>query len=99
MFAMGNAGMNESELEQRLGVLEMARAWSPRVISKLEATIRGAADEELFRFNPIKHAARSGMAEGEAIALFLHGARAGLFDMEWNLVCGSCAHMVQSLDS
>lgn len=89
--------INESELEQRLGILEMARSWSPRVMSRLETAIRSATDEDLMRLNPIKHASRTGMAEGEAIALFLHGTRAGLFDMEWNMVCGSCGHMVKSL--
>jgi len=39
------------------------------------------------------------MAEDEAIALFLHATKAGLFEMEWHLVCGSCGHLVESLKS
>jgi hypothetical protein len=32
--------INEKLLEDRLGTLEAARSWSPRVVSRLEALIR-----------------------------------------------------------
>jgi len=89
--------VNEEELEQRLGLVEMARSWSPRVISKLENAIRSYQDDDLYRFNPVQYAIQTGMAESEAIALFLHATRAGLFTMEWHLVCTSCGHLVESL--
>src|SRR5215469_1075154 len=89
--------VNEEELEQRLGLVEMARSWSPRVISKLESAIRSYQDDDLYRFNPVRHAIQTGMAESEAIALFLHATRSGLFTMEWHLVCTSCGHLVESL--
>jgi hypothetical protein len=37
------AAINEKFLEDRLGTLEAARSWSPRVVSRLEALIRRAA--------------------------------------------------------
>src|SRR5215510_4483919 len=37
------------------------------------------------------------MAESEAIDLFLHSAKLGLFEMEWHLVCPGCGHVVESL--
>ena len=89
--------VNEQELEQRLGLVEMARSWSPRVISKLENVIRSYQDDDLYRFNPIRYAIQTGMAESEAIALFLHATRSGLLTMEWHLVCASCGHLVESL--
>ena len=91
--------VNEGELEQRLGLVEMARSWSPRVISKLENAIRSYQDDELYRFNPVRYAIQTGMAESEAIALFLHATRSGLFTMEWQLVCSGCGHLVESLRS
>ena len=91
--------VNEEQLEQRLGLVEMARSWSPRVISKLENVIRNYQDDDLYRFNPVRYAIQTGMAESEAIALFLHATRAGLFTMEWHLVCTSCGHLVESLRS
>ena len=50
--------INEKLLEDRLGTLEAARSWSPRVVSRLEALIRSGEDDALFRVNPIKFAAR-----------------------------------------
>ena len=91
--------VDEAELEQRLGLVEMARSWSPRVIAKLENVIRTCQDDDLYRFNPVRYAMQTGMAESEAIALFLHATRAGVFIMEWHLVCASCGHLVESLRS
>src|ERR1051326_6854386 len=89
--------INESLLDEHLGKLEGARTWSPRVISKLESFIRTADDYDLFRVNPIQYATDKNMAESEAIDLFLHSAKLGLFEMEWHLVCPGCGHVVESL--
>jgi len=89
--------INESLLDEHLGKLESARTWSPRVISKLENFIRSAEDYDLFRVNPIQYATEKNMAESEAIDLFLHSAKIGLFEMEWHLVCPGCGHVVESL--
>jgi class 3 adenylate cyclase len=91
--------VDEAELEQRLGLVEMARSWSPRVIAKLENVIRTYQDDDLYRFNPVRYAMQTGMAESEAIALFLHATRSGVFTMEWHLVCAGCGHLVESLRS
>lgn len=91
------ASINESLLDKFLGELEGARAWSPRMISKLESFIRTAEEYDLFRINPIQYATEKNMAESEAIDLFLHSARLGLFEMEWHLVCPGCGHVVESL--
>jgi class 3 adenylate cyclase len=89
--------LNESILDSSLARLEEARTWSPRVISKLETFIRTADDAALFRVNPVHYAAEKGMIESEAIDLFLHGAKLGLFEMEWNMVCACCGHVFQNL--
>jgi len=89
--------INESLLDKLLGELESARNWSPRVISKLESFIRTTEDYDLFRVNPIQYATEKNMAESEAVDLFLHCAKLGLFEMEWHLVCPGCGHVVESL--
>ena len=71
------AAVHEKILDERLAALERARAWSPRVISKLESHIRTADDVALFRINPIRFAAENSIAEAETIDLFLHGAFSG----------------------
>jgi class 3 adenylate cyclase len=87
---------DETLLEDLLGQLESVRAWSPRVISKLETLIRAGDDYALFRLNPIQFAAEKGIAEPEAIDLFLYSTRLGLFEMEWHLVCATCGNVVES---
>ena len=87
---------NEILLDDLLGQLESVRTWSPRVISKLETLIRSGDEYALFRVNPIQFAAEKGIAEPEAIDLFLYSAKLGLFEMEWHLVCATCGNVVES---
>lgn len=89
--------INEQLLDEKFTGLEEARTWSPRVISKLETTIYTADDEDLFRINPVRFATEKGMAENEAIDLFLYGTKQGLFEIEWQLVCAFCGHLYDSL--
>ena len=89
--------INEHALEERLSQIEQVRHWSPRVISKLEAFIRSADDYELFRVNPIHYASEKGIAEAEAIDLFLYASKCGLFEMDWLIVCAFCPQVVDSL--
>lgn len=93
---MSSPSLNEQLLDQKLAALEEAHSWSPRVISKLETMIRTAEDHTLFRVNPLQYAKDKGLPEPEAIDLFLHAAKIGLFEMEWHLVCSSCHAVVSS---
>jgi class 3 adenylate cyclase len=88
--------INEKLLDERLAALESARAWSPRVVSKLESHIRSAEDAGLLRINPLTFAAEKGLAEEEAIDLFLHASALGLFDMNWILICPVCSCVIDS---
>ncbi len=88
--------INEKLLDDRLGALELARTWSPRVVSKLESHIRSAEDAELLRINPLSFAVAKGLAEDEAIDLFLHASSLGLFDMNWILICPTCSCVIDS---
>ncbi|MGJ4945901.1 DUF5939 domain-containing protein [Bradyrhizobium sp. HKCCYLS1011] len=88
--------IDEKKLEERLVALEAAKSWSPRVVSRLETLLRSAPDEALYRINPIQFATEKSIAEPEAIDLFLHACVAGLFDMDWLLVCPMCSDVVES---
>jgi len=88
--------IDEKLFEQKLAALEQARAWSPRVIAKLENAVRSSDDYSLFRINPLRFAADKGLAEDEAIDLFLHAAKHGLFEVNWELLCPACAQIVSS---
>jgi len=88
--------VDERTLDERLARLEAARPWSPRVVSRLEALIRTAEDDALFRVNPLAFASQWDLDESEAIDLFLHATAAGLFEMDWLLICPMCACAVES---
>jgi len=88
--------IDEKLLEQKLAALETARPWSPRIVSKLENAVRSSDDYGLFRINPLKFAAERSLGEDETVDLFLHGAKLGLFDFNWELLCPACAQIVSS---
>jgi class 3 adenylate cyclase len=89
--------VNDGALEEALAKVEGARIWSPRLISKLENSIRSADDKDLFRVNPLQWAQEKNLDEHEAIDLFLHATKAGLFYMDWNVICPCCGKITQSL--
>jgi class 3 adenylate cyclase len=88
--------IDEARLEERLEQLETARAWSPRVVSKLENLIRLGEDRALLRVNPLAFARERSVAEGEGIDLFLWATKLGLFQMDWHLLCPACGQVVES---
>lgn len=88
--------IDEKLFEEKLAALERARAWSPRVIAKLENSMRAGDEDSLFRTNPLRFAADKGIGEEEAVDLFLRASKLGLFDMNWELLCPACAAVVSS---
>jgi class 3 adenylate cyclase len=93
------AEVNEQLLDERLAELEKARAWSPRLVSKLESHIRSADEEGLFRVNPFTFAREKNLKETEIIDLFLYATSLGLFEMDWQLLCQQCSCVVESFGS
>src|SRR5260370_17068876 len=80
------SAVNEQLLDERLAALEEARAWSPRLISKLESHIRTADDLALFQINAFSFAQERHLPENEIIDLFLHATSLGLFSIDWPLL-------------
>ena len=93
------ARIKEKVLAEKLDSVRKAKNISPKVLEKLEALVRQGDDFQLFRINPIRFAADRGLIEHEAIDAFLHGAKNGMFQMEWNLVCPTCGDSVDSFRS
>jgi class 3 adenylate cyclase len=93
------ARIKEKLFSERLGALARAKKWSPRLLEKLQSLIREGDDYELFRINPLRFASDRGLVENEAIDVFLHGAKLGMFQMEWDLVCPTCGDSVESFRS
>jgi class 3 adenylate cyclase len=91
--------VKEKVLAEKLAAIGKVKEWSPGLVAKLESSIRESDDYGLFRVNPLRFAADKGAVENEVIDLFLHATKAGLFQMEWNLVCPTCGDSVESFRS
>jgi class 3 adenylate cyclase len=66
------------------------------VVAALEALVHEGTDAQLNRVNPLAFAAAHGLAEDATIGGFLHAARAGAFDLSWNMLCPGCGGVLQS---
>ena len=69
---------------------------APEALSRLESFVRTADDYELFRVNPIQYGAAQDLSETQAIELFVHAAKVGLFEMDWLLICAYCPQVAGS---
>ncbi len=92
-------GIDAAVLEEKLAALECAREWSPRLVAKLEVLLHTPDEAALVRVNPLSFAREKGVAQAEALDLFLHAARVGLFTLDWHLLCPSCGAAVESFAS
>jgi class 3 adenylate cyclase len=90
------AKSNAQLLDEKLALLEKARTWSPRVISKFEAFLDSPDEYSLFRANPYRFAENKAVDTQEAIDLFLHANKVGLLKMEWQVLCPSCGDAIES---
>ena len=59
------------------------------------------APYQAARINPFEFAGAAGIDPETALDLFVHGAKLGLFDLEWGMICPMCGaitHSVSELD-
>lgn len=91
-----SSAVEEQRLDACLVALEQAKAWPPRLISRLENHIRTADDLGLYRINVFTFARERNLPETETIDLFLHATACGLFTMDWSLLCPECCCVVES---
>src|SRR5438105_4293018 len=68
----------------------------PKPVRAIEKLIKDAPDRELCRINALAFAAGHGLDEDDVIGAFLHGARLGIFDMSWNILCPACGGILDS---
>src|SRR5438445_8437693 len=83
-----------NEIEALFSVLRQSAKAEP--VSAIEKLIEDAPDRELCRINALAFAAKHQLDEDEVIAAFLHGARLGIFDMSWNILCPACGGVLDS---
>ncbi|CCE07166.1 conserved hypothetical protein [Bradyrhizobium sp. STM 3843] len=68
----------------------------PCVADAIAQLIDGGADHELNRINALDFSKRTGLDEERVISGFIHAARAGLFDLTWNVLCPGCGGVLDA---
>jgi class 3 adenylate cyclase len=86
--------MNDAILAQKTDALLSFPRLRPESVRRLAGALRELDDWDATRINPLRFAAEHGLAEDEAVDLFVHGAKVGLFDFVWNLICPACGALV-----
>ncbi|MBI5277130.1 MAG: adenylate/guanylate cyclase domain-containing protein [Burkholderiales bacterium] len=83
-----------SESEARFSVLRQSA--DPAAASAIEQMVREADDAALNRVNVIDVARAWGLPFEKVLDAFLHAARLGLFEMQWNILCPGCGGVLNS---
>jgi class 3 adenylate cyclase len=83
-----------SEAKNLFGLLRQSA--DPRAAGVIEELAYDAPDRELCRINVLDFAAKTGLDEERTIAAFLHAARLGIFELSWNVLCPSCAGVLDA---
>jgi class 3 adenylate cyclase len=65
-------------------------------VAVLERLMHEAPDRLLARINALDLAERENLDEEKTVATLLHGARIGLFEMSWNVLCPSCGGVLDT---
>ncbi len=81
--------VNRALLDQRLGQLAGA-GLRPEVIGLLQERILKGSDDQLTRIRPFALADLWAADRLEVLRLFLHATSAGLFQLQWELMCPNC---------
>jgi len=64
------------------------------LLNRLAQWIEKAAEEQLYRINALSWAKDNEVDEALAIELFLHCARAGIFELVWSVLCTQCGLLI-----
>ena len=74
----------------------LRKSAKPEPVRAIEKLIQVGSDRDLCRINALAFAANHNLNEEDVIAAFLHGARLGIFDMSWNILCPACGGVLDS---
>jgi class 3 adenylate cyclase len=82
--------MNHDILDQKLHALAAFPNIKAETAAKFGEILKELDDWDLLRINPLRFAEEHGFDRSETMDLFIHGAKIGLFDFVWNMICPSC---------
>ena len=87
--------MNGTQTNQTL-FDALRKSADPSVSDVIEKLIREGEDRSLCRVNVLKIAGDTGLDEEKTISGFLHAARLGLFELNWNVLCPGCGGVLDA---
>ena len=90
---MSEAAVRE-QLSHRMVPMRAAARFAPALLDRFADWVATAPDEELFRVNPLQFGEKEGRAPRDAVDLFVHAARAGIFDFSWGTICLDCGAFI-----
>jgi len=90
--------INEAALKNKCEALKTFQYLNPDNIEKLVNILKQQDDWGLLRINPLYFAEKYGFEENECIEIFIHGAKIGLFDFFYNMICPVCSGIVHHHD-
>jgi hypothetical protein len=82
--------MNHDILNDKLHALAVFPSINADRAAKFGKILKELDDWDLLRINPLRFAEEHGFDRLETMDLFIHGAKIGLFDFVWNMICPSC---------
>lgn len=87
---------DEAALEARAQALRATRA-DAKAAERLIERLRTGADDEVRRMRPFELADAWGLPRPAALGACLHAVKAGLLDLEWEVLCPNCAAPKETL--
>lgn len=82
--------MDATTLEQKTQALAQYPLIGPELAKRLAQIVAGSDDWGLFRVNPLAFGRQHDLPAARAVDLFIHAARVGLFDFDFNQLCAYC---------
>lgn len=86
--------INQDLLNQKINSLNTFIELNKNQVNKFNDILTKLSDWELFRINPFRFTKEHGLNQTETLNIFICGAKIGLFDFEWNLLCPFCGMVV-----
>jgi len=84
----------EKALALRLQAMQRAGGFSPQTVRDFGDWILKADDPDLYRINLVSWARQRGMDEDDALRLFLHATKVGIFELSWGVICSHCGVLI-----
>src|SRR4051794_12424571 len=89
--------MSEPLTSEAEGLFNLLRQSADvETVAAFEDFVAAAPDRALCRINPLAFAARHRLGEEPVISAFLHGARLGIFELSWNVLCPGCGGVLDA---